>query len=92
MSISRWLNKDLKLEESSVEYDMRTKSIMSQFEEGICVIELRDSDGNVIHFEEPEFCETTGRKLHKVAKTEVFPKASEIVAADFAGNIFKGEF
>ena len=68
---------------------------MSQSEEGICVVEFRDSDGNVIHFEEPEFCETTGRKLHKVvAKTEtVFPKPpSEIVASDFAGNIFKGEF
>ena len=48
---SRWLNKDLKLEESSVEYDTRTKSIMSQSEEGICVVEFRDSDGNVIHFE-----------------------------------------
>lgn len=94
LSNHKWLNKDLKLEESSVEYDTRTKSIMSQSEEGICVVEFRDSDGNVIHFEEPEFSETTGRKLHKVvAKTEtVFPKASEIVAADFAGNIFKGEF
>ena len=50
-SASRWLNKDLKLEESSVEYDTRTKSIMSQSEEGICVVEFRDSDGNVIHFE-----------------------------------------
>ena len=48
----------------------------------------------LLYFKEPEFSETTGRKLHKVvAKTEtVFPKASEIVAADFAGNIFKGEF
>ena len=41
----------MKLEESSVEYDTRTKSIMSQSEEGICVVEFRDSDGNVIHFE-----------------------------------------
>ena len=41
----------MKLEESSVEYDKRTKSIMSQCEEGICVVELRDSDGNVVHFE-----------------------------------------
>ena len=48
---SRWLNKDSKLDESSVEYDKRTKSIMTQCEEGICVVELRDSDGNVVHFE-----------------------------------------
>ena len=86
------MNKDQEVEECSIEYDSRTKSVMSQCEEGISVVELRNQDGTVIHFEEPEFSETTGRKLHKVAKTEVFPKISQILAMDFAGNIYKGEF
>lgn len=72
---------------------------MSQCEEGICVVELRDADGTVIHFEEPEFCETTGKKLHKIndtakVKMDPFSKSalSQIVATDFAGTVYKGDF
>lgn len=84
----------MRLEECLMEYDKRTQAVMSQCEDGICVVELRDADGTVIHFEEPDFSETTGRKLHKVLKEKavVFPNAAEIFAIDFAGNTFKGQF
>ena len=53
------------------------------------MVEFRNGpDGNVVHFEEPEFSETTGKKLHKAT----FTSASEIVAMDFAGNIYKGQY
>ena len=83
----------------TLEFDSRTKTLMSGNEEGICVVELRDADGTVIHFEEPEFSETTGRKLHKIlhadnssSKLQASLPAHELVAIDFAGNIYKGKF
>ena len=82
-----------------MEYDPRTKTLMSQCEDGICVVELRNpDDGTVFHFEEPEFAEATGRKLHKViiplplASKEQPVSSIEIVATDFAGNIYKGYY
>ena len=89
-SLSRWLNKET--EESTLEFDSRTKTVMSGNEEGICVIELRDADGTVIHFEEPEFSETTGRKLHKILHADSKATVHELLAIDFAGNIYKGKF
>ena len=101
--IYRWLNKDVKLEDYLLEYDTRTKTLMSQNEEGIVIVEYRDLDGTVIHFEEPEFSETTGRKLHKVVgKAGNLPSNCssiatsntklDIVAIDFAGKILKTKF
>lgn len=87
----RWLNKDAKLEESVLEYDTRTKTVMSQHEDGISVVELRDLDGTVVESQEPEFSETTGKKLHKLMLTSDFCPY-EIVAADYAGNLLKAVF
>ena len=97
------MNKDVKLEDYLLEYDTRTKTLMSQNEEGIVIVEYRDLDGTVIHFEEPEFSETTGRKLHKVVgKAGNLPSNCssiatsntklDIVAIDFAGKILKTKF
>ena len=80
------------MEDSTLEYDCRTKTLMSGNEDGICVVELRDADGTVIHFEEPEFSETTGRKLHKILHDSFTSTVHELVAIDFAGNIYKGKF
>ena len=97
----RWLNTDAKIEDHLLEYDSRSKTLMSQNEEGIVIVEYRDLDGTVIHFEEPEFSEATGRKLHKVDnKAGHFSSSSstmaknglDIVAMDFTGNIFKTKF
>ena len=54
-------------------------------------------DGTVIHFEEPEFSEATGRKLHKVdiKKAGHFSSSTnglDIVTMDFSGNICKTKF
>ena len=65
---------------------------MSQNEEGIVIVEYRDLDGTVIHFEEPEFSEATGRKLHKVDINKAEHGLDNIVAMDFTGNIFKTKF
>jgi hypothetical protein len=75
---------------------------MSHHEDGICVVELRDTDGTVIQVEEPEFSENTGRKLHKIAAAAAAKNNSqnqqqlllghEIIAADFVGNILKTKF
>ena len=64
------------------------------------IVEYRDLDGTVIHYEEPEFSETTGRKLHKVVgKAGNLPSNCstsnsklDIVAIDFAGKILKTKF
>ena len=93
----RWLNTDAKIEDHLLEYDSRSKTLMSQNEEGIVIVEYRDLDGTVIHFEEPEFSEATGRKLHKVDINKAGHISSstnglDIVTMDFSGNIFKTKF
>ena len=88
----RWLNTDAKIEDHLLEYDSRSKTLMSQNEEGIVIVEYRDLDGTVIHFEEPEFSEATGRKLHKVDINKAEHGLDNIVAMDFTGNIFKTKF
>ena len=68
------------------------------------IVEYRDLDGTVIHYEEPEFSETTGKKLHKIVDkagnlsqnsftSSPAPNTKlEVVAIDFAGNILKTTF
>lgn len=68
------------------------------------IVEYRDLDGTVIHYEEPEFSETTGKKLHKIVdkagnlSQNSFTSSPapnnklEVVAIDFAGNILKTTF
>ena len=79
----RWLNTDAKIEDHLLEYDSRSKTLMSQNEEGIVIVEYRDLDGTVIHFEEPEFSEATGRKLHKVDINKVDMNKVDINKVDF---------
>ena len=43
----------------------------------------------VLHFEEPEFSETTGRKLHRILRRNYLVPFHEIFATDFAGNSVK---
>ncbi len=46
-SFFRWLNRDQVLEESAIEFDHRTNSVLGLNEDGICVVEIRDENGTV---------------------------------------------
>ena len=42
----RWLNTDAKIEDHLLEYDSRSKTLKSQNEEGIVIVEYRDLGPN----------------------------------------------